>query len=319
MLLKEKLLLSNCDSVRKLPSDQLKKRFLTGMTFGDGVVLSPNILIDNLDFHRLLARRNVVKYLNEEGYGKLVLRGFNLSDDMDLLDYYQALPSQFIFSSLAGSPAKADISIWQEAQLITRIKETQAALNQLGYSSEKIDVSPDSLTTEIRNRLADDSCVGHFFDNPDQRQQFLSHNADLSSRSDWYKAADEYFRDNNDALSAIFKTELIDPAYNSLFAKPGEGFLQDDIKVINKVPGIILDAGVSYKSLRNELSLLGYALNAFEIISSLGTTHLYKILSEQAIGYIEEQLSDRGADYFNRKNWFGMYHKLRNTIGLEVK
>ena len=67
MLFKEKLLLSNCDSVKRLPAEQLKKRFLTGMAFGDGVVLSPNMLIDNTGFEALLARRNVVKYLNEEG------------------------------------------------------------------------------------------------------------------------------------------------------------------------------------------------------------------------------------------------------------
>ena len=57
MLFKEKLLLSNCDSVKRLPAEQLKKRFLTGMAFGDGVGLSPNMLIDNTGFEALLARR----------------------------------------------------------------------------------------------------------------------------------------------------------------------------------------------------------------------------------------------------------------------
>ena len=53
-----------------------------------------------------------------------------------------------------------------------------------------------------------------------------------------------------------FKAEVIDPAYNSLFALQGEGFLQDNIKYIGAVPAMILDAGVAYKSLREEVALI---------------------------------------------------------------
>src|SRR5690554_6959094 len=76
MLFKEKLLLSNCDSVRALDGNELRKRFLTGLAFADGVVLSPNALIDNTGIAEVISQSNVTKYLNEEGQGKLVIRGF---------------------------------------------------------------------------------------------------------------------------------------------------------------------------------------------------------------------------------------------------
>lgn len=98
MLFKEKLLLSNCDSIRKLNQSELRKRFLTDMTFADGVVLSPNTLIDNIDFYQLIFRKNLVKYLNEKGSGKFVIRGFNCDQDQLLTDY--------IISRFEGSPKK---------------------------------------------------------------------------------------------------------------------------------------------------------------------------------------------------------------------
>ena len=319
MLLKEKLLLSNCDSVRCLSPSELRKRFLTGMTFGEGVVISPNILIDNLDFHRLLSRRNIVKYLNEEGHGALVLRGFNLSEGMSLLDYYEALPSHFILSSVKGSPTKSSLSKWQESDLIERIKATQKALSELGYLTEKLELSPDSLTKEVSRRLHDDSCIGHFFEDDGERTLFYNLVKEKISRSEWYNISDGYFGKKSELTSRQFKAEVIDPAYNSLFAKKGEGFLQDNIKYINDVPEIILDASVSYRSLRKEIELVEYAFKIFEIISTIGTTELSKLITDQAMDYIEGKMSDRGEDYFSRKNWFGMYKKMQCAIGLELK
>jgi len=321
MLFKEKLLLSNCDSVKRLPPDELKKRFLTGMAFGDGVILSPNILIDNLDSQSLLSRRNVVKYLNEEGYGKLVLRGFMLDRDMSMLDYYERLPESYIFSSIEGNPAKGELQSWQEQDLIKRIRATQSALDRLGYRIEPVECKPDSLALEIDRRIADDSCIGHFFDDDGERTLFRSRakREEVRSRSEWYRFSDRYFSCKGDLVSGQFKSEVIDPAYNSLFAKSGEGFLQDNIKCISHVPGLILDAGISYKALKNEVELLEYSLKIFEFISTLGSTELLKMLTDEALGYFEGKLSDKGMSYFSRKNWFGMYPKLRNVIGLEIK
>ena len=319
MLFKEKLLLSNCDSVKRLPAEQLKKRFLTGMAFGDGVVLSPNMLIDNTGFEALLARRNVVKYLNEEGHGKLVLRGFGLGGDFSLSDYYHALPPGFIFSSLEGGPTKAALSRAQETDLLARVAATQTALDRLGYAVEPVHLEPDSLAGEIRRRLADDDSIGHFFAHADERAAFLAAAAGRVSRSDWYVFADGYFADRDEQGGARFKAEVIDPAYNSLFALQGEGFLQDNIKYIGAVPAMILDAGVAYKSLREEVALIEYSLKLFEIVSTLGTTELYKWLTDQALDYLEDTMTERGQDYITRRNWFGLYRKMRTAIGLEIK
>lgn len=76
MLFKEKLLLSNCDSVRQLELEKIRQRFLTSLAFGDGVVLTPNTIFDNENIDLLIERKNVHKYLNEEGKGKFVVRGF---------------------------------------------------------------------------------------------------------------------------------------------------------------------------------------------------------------------------------------------------
>ena len=319
MLLKEKLLLSNCDSVRCLSPVELKKRFLTGMTFGEGVVVSPNILIDNAEFHRLLSRRNVVKYLNEEGHGALVLRGFNLDDGMSLLDYYEALPSHHIFSSIDGSPSKSSLSKSQEAELIERIRATQMALAELGYFTEELELTPDSLTQEITRRLSDDNCIGHFFDDDGERTLFCNLTRDKISRSEWYGISDDYFGKKSELTSRQFKSEVVDPAYNSLFAKEGEGFLQDNIKYINDVPEIILDASVSYRALRKEIELIEYAIKIFEVVSTFGSIELSKFITGQAMDYIEGKMSDRGEAYFSRKNWFGMYQKMQRAIGLELK
>lgn len=319
MLFKEKLLLSNCDSVKRYPVDQLKKRFLTGMAFGDGVVLSPNILIDNPGFHGLLARKNIVKYLNEEGHGKLVLRGIQLDSGMSLLDYYEALPDSFIFSSLVGNPTKSSITSLQKKELIERIQATQKALDQLGHAVESLHLTKESLTNEIKSRLDDENSIGHFFDDDGERVLFKELVKSSVSRSDWYGFSDRYFSKKGSLISAHFKAEVIDPAYNSLFAMEGEGFLQDDIKYISGVPEIILDAGISFKALRNEIELIEYSLQVFEIISTLGASELYKILTDQALDYIEGKLSEQGQNYFNRKNWFGMYNKMKTTIGLEIK
>ena len=44
---KEKIFLSNCDSIKKSSSDEVRKRILIGIVFGNGIILSPNILLEN--------------------------------------------------------------------------------------------------------------------------------------------------------------------------------------------------------------------------------------------------------------------------------
>ena len=86
MLFKEKMYLSNCDSVRGLSNDEIRKRFLIGLVFGNGVILSPNILFDTKGLNQVLEQKNVIKFLNEEGYGNFIIRGMNIENINSLDD-----------------------------------------------------------------------------------------------------------------------------------------------------------------------------------------------------------------------------------------
>lgn len=320
MLFKEKLVLSNCDSVRQLEYNELLKRFMTGMTFGNGVILTPNTIIDNADFSHILKRKNLIKYLNEEGAESLVIRGFNLHRDKTLLDYFDELPSSFIFSSFPGSPQKGQLTIYQVKQIVKRLNATQKVLNTVNYQVDSITLEPTSLRDEIQQRINSPEALQHYFSSSQQQSQFVESSHSLVSRSDWYSYADQFFASSGDGLRAqLFKSEVINPCYHSLFASKGEGFLQDDVKVLRHVPQKILDAGVLYRSLKNEMELINNAYHLFEVITTFGVVELSKILTDEALGFIEDKMTETVEQTVTRKNWFGMYPKMQKMIGLEVK
>ena len=322
MLLKEKVFLSNCDSVRALPAVELHKRFLLGLTMASGVVVSPNTLLDNREVTALLQRRNVLKYLNEEGAGQFVLRGFNFDEGVSLADYFDALPDDYIVSSVDGSPQKCQLSQVQAQALLARLRETERALSALKPVYKPIAVQPNSLQLAITERLQDPAVLGHFFTSDGERELFMLRTDGLNSRSKWYQFSQAFFANSTrfgvDA-SARFRLEVIDPAYHSLFVDSGDGFLQDQIKHLSGLPEGFLDAGLTFKSLRRELALLGVPYKLFQVISSLGSSTLLDFLAQEALDYIEDKATDKGYDFATRKNWFGLYPKMRRYIGLEVK
>jgi hypothetical protein len=168
------------------------------------------------------------------------------------------------------------------------------------------------LTNEIKTRIS-----SSYFKSDEAFQKFSSYTEKLSSRSEWYSYIENNQR--NQFNPNVLKREIIDPAYNSLFINSGEGFVQDNIETLLHIPEKILSAGVTYKSLRKEIELIDYPIKAFEIISSLGTTELAKIITDEALGYIEDKTKDSGVSFFSRKNWFGLYPKLRSKMGVEIK
>lgn len=159
----------------------------------------------------------------------------------------------------------------------------------------------------------------NYFNDDGERLLFRRKKSGIFSRTDWYKLSDEHFRSVSPIESKRFKNEVINPAYNSLFAAKGEGFLLDDIKVLKDFPEKILDAGVVYKSLKNEIELVQYPYKAFEFITTLGATDLLKFITDEAMGYIEDKCQDSAEKHFTRKNWFGMYPKMQQFLGLELK
>lgn len=336
MLFKEKLLLSNCDSVRQLELDKIQQRFLTSLAFGDGVVLTPNTIFDNNNIDALIKRGNVHKYLNEEGEGKFVVRGFDVQADFSLVNYFKSLPSDYIISSLPNSPRLIDISPKQRDMLLYRCENIQAALNCIKPKFENIQVNENALTNKIFSLIdSDDVLISSsemsneqpqdqrehktgFFINSEEKEKFKEQAKGVISRSQWYAFCDGYFLEDS-ITAARFKVEVIDPSYNSLFIFKGEAFLQDNMGFMNNIPNIVLDSSVAFKAIRNEIKLFEYSFKAFEIISSLGVGEIAKFLTDEAVSYMEDKFEDSGKQYLSRKNWFGMYSKLTKKVGLEIK
>lgn len=319
MLFKEKLLLSNCDSVRTLDGSELRKRVLTGLAFADGVVLSPNTLIDNLDVAQVIGQSNVVQYLNEEGSGKLVIRGFGVAQHASLVDYYHALPGSFIISSLPGAPRKEALDRYQQRQMQQRVETLQKALQDIRPATEDLSLARESLRNEVFSRLKDPTSADYYFENDGDYSLFLLGADKIISRSEWYRHAQSFFSSRGMDVFPRFRAEIIDPAYNSLFALPEEGFLQDDIRYLTGIPEVILDTSIGIKSLRREIELIQYPLKVFEFISSFGAGEIVRYLTDEAVGYIEDKMVDSGKTYMTRKNWFGMYPRMRRFMGLEIK
>ena len=154
MLFKEKIFLANCDSVRKLNRDALWKRIRIGLVFADGIILSPNTLIDNEEMFDALNDKQIIKYLKEEGSGKIVVRGNNIYPEQPLMDYFNNLPNNYIISSLEGSPSKGILQKDQLRNLLNRIEKIDKFLSDISAPREHIQLTNDSLSDLLVERAS---------------------------------------------------------------------------------------------------------------------------------------------------------------------
>lgn len=312
MLFKEKMYLSNCDSVRGLSNDEIRKRFLIGLVFGNGVILSPNILFDTKGLNQVLEQKNVIKFLNEEGYGNFIIRGMNIENINSFSDYFEKLPSNYKISNLNGIE-KGELTRSQLQYIGNNIKYIDKIVQNIKPVYQNALIQKDSLSKEIFKRISID-----YFDDDEKFNKFLLESEKLVSRSEWYTFLNIFLKGNETKINSI-KSEIIDPAYNSLFINNSESFIQDNIKVLDKIPEKILSGMVTINSLKNEIELIEYPLKAFEIVTTIGTTELFKIITDEALSYIEDKATEKGISFFSRKNWFGLYPILKNKLGLEIK
>ena len=312
MLFKEKMYLSNCDSVKELSNEEARKRLLIGLVFGSGIILSPNILFDSQGVSEVLQQKNVIKFLNEEGSGNFIIRGINIKDINSFSDYFDKLPNSYKVSSLHGKE-KGKLSQYELKNIKDNIKLLDNIISKANPIYENATIVKDSLSKEIKQRISIE-----YFKNKEEFNTFLFKSQNLISRSEWYQFVSEFFKNDFNKISSV-KTEIVDPAYNSLFVNPKESFIQDNIKVLDKIPEKILSAGVTFNSLRNEIELIEYPIKAFEIITTLGTTELLKILTDEALGYIEDKMKEESISFLSRRNWFGLYPILSKKMGLEIK
>ena len=312
MLFKEKMYLSNCDSVRGLSNDEIRKRFLIGLVFGNGVILSPNILFDTKGLNQVLEQKNVIKFLNEEGYGNFIIRGMNIENINSFADYFEKLPSNYKISNLNGIE-KGELTRSQLQYIGNNIKYIDKIIQNIKPVYQNALIQKDSLSKEIFKRISID-----YFDDDEKFNKFLLESEKLVSRSEWYTFLNIFLKGNETKINSI-KSEIIDPAYNSLFINNSESFIQDNINVLDKIPEKILSGMVTINSLKNEIELIEYPLKAFEIVTTIGTTELFKIITDEALSYIEDKATEKGISFFSRKNWFGLYTILKNKLGLEIK
>lgn len=312
MLFKEKMYLSNCDSVRGLSNDEIRKRFLIGLVFGNGVILSPNILFDTKGLNQVLEQKNVIKFLNEEGYGNFIIRGMNIENINSFSDYFEKLPSNYKISNLNGIE-KGELTRSQLQYIGNNIKYIDKIIQNIKPVYQNALIQKDSLSKEIFKRISID-----YFDDDEKFNKFLLESEKLVSRSEWYTFLNIFLKGNETKINSI-KSEIIDPAYNSLFINNSESFIQDNIKVLDKIPEKILSGMVTINSLKNEIELIEYPLKAFEIVTTIGTTELFKIITDEALSYIEDKATEKSISFLSRKNWFGLYPILKNKLGLEIK
>ncbi|PRM89776.1 hypothetical protein CJ671_05940 [Aliarcobacter cryaerophilus] len=312
MLFKEKMYLSNCDSVRGLSNDEIRKRFLIGLVFGNGIILSPNILFDTKGINQVLEQKNIIKFLNEEGYGNFIIRGMNIENMNSFSDYFDQLPSNYKISSLNGVD-KGELTRSQLQYIKNNIKNIDKIIKNVKPIYQNAIINKDSLSNEIFKRVSI-----NYFDNEEEFNKFLLESEKLVSRSEWYTFLNTFLKNNETRINSL-KSEIIDPAYNSLFINHSESFIQDNINVLDKIPEKILSGMVTINSLKNEIELIEYPLKAFEIVTTIGTTELFKIITDEALNYIENKVTEKGISLLSRKNWFGLYPILKKKLGLEIK
>lgn len=317
MLFREKLYLANCDSTRQLGADELRKRLLLGLVFADGVIVTPNILLDNLGFDAVLSQYGVHKYLNEEGLGKFVIRGFGVRPGMRLRDYFNELPGNYVISSLPGAPTKGSLSPASHGSLLSRLEQLDVVLIKANVVLESVDPSTVSLSEEVRGRLGAEEGHGLLAADPERLKIFVQGAKGLVSRSQWYRHVDAIFQ--NPQEGKRLKSELIDPAYNSLFVRSQEAFAQDRMRVLDRLPERLLVPGVMLRALRREIELIQVPIKLFHLITSLGSGELLRYLTDEALNYLEDKAQDKGLEFMTRRNWFGFYPKMTQFVGVEVK
>jgi len=315
MLLKEKIFLANCDSVRGLDLVEIKKRFLVGLVFADGVVLSTNILLDNPGFWDILNDRFVLKYLREEGLGKLSIRSRHSAGKESISEYFQTLPESYILSSFSNSPRKDQLSDRQLRECCDRLESLDILFESLKIKIEYLNHLED---TQFGKNLQTSFLSYQNCHLPGNRESLLRILRNVTSRSESYHCVDSFYgSEKKEALA--FKAEFIDPVYNKLFIKTGEAFVQDNIRILGAVPEKLMRSGIAIKSLRREIELIKYPIMVFDFISAFGSGSILKFFTDEAIDYLEDTLIEKGYDKFTRKNWFGMYETMTRKMGVEIK
>lgn len=310
-IIKNNIYLSNCDSTKKLSLDVLEKKVLIGLSFFEGIILSPNIIIDNEYFFKIFFNKDVIRYLKEEGSGKVKVRTFIKSFDdkkFSALNYFESLRDTFYFSTF--NKLKKDLTKSELENIRKKLKEIDECIKILHFKNEYVSISENSLTNEIHKRIKRYS--QEIFENEDEMEKFFLITKDFSSRSDWYIYSKKFF-DMGKNKKFIFS--IVDPSYYGLFVEHKEGIINDEIKYLEKLPNIVLKLNLKYKSYEDELEYIDFAFKMIKII----LTHGSDLVLDEVGDFFKEKFSDKAINKIYEKNWFGFYDKFLNKMGIELK
>lgn len=314
MLFKEPMFLANCDTVRQLPAAEIEKRFLLGVTFAQGVIVTPSLLLDNRGFAEVLKRPNLHRWYSEEGFGTLTIRSPTAAGASSMLDFFESLPASYRLARCGGKQ-KNDLTTDERQALVADLQFLDKRLCDFKPKRHVLSLTPDALTKVLTNSSTFAAWRTESNKTSDHMDALLARSEDLTSRSAWYHAVEHEIG----ADAQRFKTEVVDSAYHGLFVVAGEAFAADRIPVLEKIPPRLLDAGLMIRSLRQEKEFLDYAIKGFDLITAFGAGEIAKFLVDEAMSYVEEKAQDTSLGWFTRRNWFGLYPKLVSRMGVEIK
>ncbi|MDA8391184.1 MAG: hypothetical protein M0Z76_10730 [Gammaproteobacteria bacterium] len=306
------LYLANCDSVHKRAHPEIRKRLVWGFLLARRIILTPPMLIDNPGLDGFFADPIIGRYLRAHS-GKIILRHYHRADALSLVDYFQELDGGFIISSGTSGPCRKDqLSARERTALERRLARLDRLLDVANPLHERISIRPNALSEEIRGRLV--AAEGLDLDLADRDR--LGSQDGLRSRSHWYAYLQAQYATDPGRLERI-RTEVVDPAYNSLSIRPGEAFAADNIPFLD-LPGVELAAAVlAYEP---EIQMCRAILRAARFIYSLGTDGLFRWARDAAVekfrDTVQERLVEEGAA---SATWRGMMTECRRRIGIEIK
>ena len=311
MIIKEPLFLSNCDSVRAMARDELRKRVLVGAAVANGIVVSPNLLIDNADIADTLGQPRLNRWFRGEGSGALLVRGMFEGNRICLEDYFDALPGRHVFSRFAGR-RKDDLTYAQRDRLLRDLDRLDKMLEAYAARFRPIPRDRTALSREITNRLDRE---------PDAKALLneaggLPAEGTLVSRSQWYDHLEATLPDK--VQRDRVRMSVIDTSFNALFVTKGEAFAMDRMPVLDGLPEAILDATVEIRNYRKQIDHILTAVRVLSFLYTAGTDGIATALSDEALGVLEDKAEDLGMKWFDRRNWFGLYPRLTSTIGVEI-
>ena len=320
MLVRSALYLANCDSVRRLSSEEILKRLTWGLVFAEKIVLTPNILIDNPDMDACLQGGVVGKYLMAKP-GLVVLRHNHSQKQLSVLDHFGEAREDYIVSHVSPDSAtvkkKRDLTSSELNTIEARLDRLDAFLAKIQAQHERIALVPGALSGEIAERLQSYKAATALGGIGEAQLECLMDHGALSSRSDWYRHVGEEF--SNDAhTERVVRLELVDPAYNSLFIRSGEAFASDSIRRFD-LPALLTTA-LAMRVYDRPIEVARQAIRMAQFVHTSGLSGVLGWAKEYGTEYFAEAMAEKArAGLGSVSTWAKMERRLTQWIGVEIK